>query len=242
MRTIEAIRAADAAGVTVVAATGRSYITAMPRLAPAVPALRWAVCSNGASLYDMWNREVVRHHTIADHHVAALADVWAANPALSLGWETTAGFGADATFQARHSEADGLADAATSPAPPPSGVVKILVSHATLTDRALVDHLLPQLPGGVEVATSGAPFVEITGSGVHKAFGIARLADTLDVDAADVVAFGDNHNDLAMFAWAGRAVAMANAPAEVRAHADEVAGHHDQDAVAGVIERLLGGL
>ncbi|QIK71852.1 HAD hydrolase family protein [Propioniciclava coleopterorum] len=43
-----------------------------------------------------------------------------------------------------------------------------------------------------------------------------------------------------MLAWAGHGVAMGNAVPAALAVADEVTGHHDEDGVAEVIERLLG--
>ena len=47
-------------------------------------------------------------------------------------------------------------------------------------------------------------------------------------------------NDLPMLAWAGRAVAVANAHPEVLALADEVTASNDDDGVALVLERLVG--
>ena len=55
-----------------------------------------------------------------------------------------------------------------------------------------------------------------------------------------MVAFGDMPNDLPMLAWAGRAVAVANAHPEVLAVADEVTASNDEDGVALVLERLVG--
>jgi hydroxymethylpyrimidine pyrophosphatase-like HAD family hydrolase len=56
-----------------------------------------------------------------------------------------------------------------------------------------------------------------------------------------VLAFGDMPNDLAMLAWAGRAVAVANAHSDVIAAADEVTSSNDEDGVARVVERVLAG-
>jgi hydroxymethylpyrimidine pyrophosphatase-like HAD family hydrolase len=47
-------------------------------------------------------------------------------------------------------------------------------------------------------------------------------------------------NDLPMFAWAGRGVAMANAHPSVLAAADDVTEANDADGVAAYLERLLG--
>ena len=72
-----------------------------------------------------------------------------------------------------------------------------------------------------------------------KATGLAGLAQRAGIGAAEVVAFGDMPNDLPMLAWAGRAVAVANAHPTVLAAADEVTASNDDDGVALVLERLL---
>ena len=45
--------------------------------------------------------------------------------------------------------------------------------------------------------------------------------------------------DLDMMAWAGRGVAVANAPEDVRAQADEVTASNDEDGVGHWIRRYL---
>jgi hydroxymethylpyrimidine pyrophosphatase-like HAD family hydrolase len=63
----------------------------------------------------------------------------------------------------------------------------------------------------------------------------------LRVGRQDVIAFGDMPNDLPMLAWAGYAVAVANAHPDVIAAADEVTASNDQAGVARVLERLFTG-
>jgi Cof subfamily protein (haloacid dehalogenase superfamily) len=238
-RTLAAIDAAVAAGIVFAAATGRSHISAAPRLTPASPSMRWAICSNGASLFDLHEQRVVAQHVIADHHLAELGDVWDRTDEFALGWEGIDGFGADATYRLRHPH--GLTDIPVMARPPASGVLKILVSHTKLRGLALIDHVRSVIPPELEVASSGAPFVEITGAGVNKAHGVATLAAQLGIDAANTMVFGDNNNDLPMFAWAGRAVAMANASDEAREAATETTTHrHEDDGVARTVEALLG--
>ena len=73
-----------------------------------------------------------------------------------------------------------------------------------------------------------------------KATALERLCDDLGVESGAVVAFGDMPNDLPMLAWAGHAVAVANAHPEVLAAADEVTASNADDGVARVLERLAG--
>jgi len=87
----------------------------------------------------------------------------------------------------------------------------------------------------VEVGMNG--WVDVGPPGVSKATGLARIAEYYGVSSADTVVFGDAHNDLTMFAWAGYAVAMAQAAPEVRAAADEVAPAVWEDGVAKVLAR-----
>ena len=95
----------------------------------------------------------------------------------------------------------------------------------------------------VEVASvtqAGLDFLEITPPGVDKGTGLAIVTQSLGVDPADVLVFGDMPNDLPMFAWAGWGrVAVANAHPEVRAVADELTLTNDDDGVAVYLDRLL---
>ncbi|GAB3854552.1 hypothetical protein GCM10029963_47750 [Micromonospora andamanensis] len=87
---------------------------------------------------------------------------------------------------------------------------------------------------------AGLGFIEICPPGVDKASGLSVIAQTLGVDPADVLVFGDMPNDLPMFRWAGWGrVAVANAHPSLRAVADEVTLRNDDDGVAVYLDRLL---
>jgi hypothetical protein len=60
----------------------------------------------------------------------------------------------------------------------------------------------------------------------------------LDFEPAEVIAFGDNLNDLELLERAGLGVAMGNAHPRLRAAADVVIGRHDTDAIAEFLESL----
>ena len=56
--------------------------------------------------------------------------------------------------------------------------------------------------------------------------------------SGEVLAIGDNHNDLTVLAWAGRAAAPANAIAEVLATVQMVLPPNEEDGVAQLLEEL----
>jgi len=80
-------------------------------------------------------------------------------------------------------------------------------------------------------------WLDIAPEGVSKASGLERVCAELGVDRADVLAIGDGRNDTEMLAWAGRGVAMGQAPVEVKAAADDVAGHVAEDGAAHELRR-----
>ncbi len=66
---------------------------------------------------------------------------------------------------------------------------------------------------------------------------LATLLDACDLGDAEVVAFGDSDNDLPLFRSADRAIAVANASAELKSLAAEVIGPSSEDSVVGFLER-----
>jgi len=85
--------------------------------------------------------------------------------------------------------------------------------------------------------------LDILPNGCSKASALLRLAELRGMDASEMVAIGDNWNDLSMLQMAGRSAVMANAPEDLRALAEErgwmIAPANDEDGVAVVIEAVL---
>lgn len=81
--------------------------------------------------------------------------------------------------------------------------------------------------------------LEIAAPGVSKAAALATLCQHWQVDAAEVIAFGDAPNDLPMLAWAGTAYAVANAHGSVLAATPNHTAGNDEDGVAQVLEKLF---
>ncbi|WP_155287135.1 Cof-type HAD-IIB family hydrolase [Lacticaseibacillus zhaodongensis] len=77
----------------------------------------------------------------------------------------------------------------------------------------------------------GPAGVDVLPADGSKARGIKRLADELDVQQQNIVAFGDNQNDKEMLRAAGIGIAMGHADADVRAAADWVTADSESDGI-----------
>ncbi len=93
--------------------------------------------------------------------------------------------------------------------------------------------------GRLHIARAGSHFIDIFQPGVSKGRALRDLAQELGIAAANVIAVGDNHNDLEMLEFAGLGVAMAGADAVVRSVADYVTAGNDDDGIALLVDKLL---
>ena len=80
-------------------------------------------------------------------------------------------------------------------------------------------------------------WLDLAPSGVTKASGLESVASRLGVARSKVLAIGDGRNDLEMLRWAGRGVAMGNAPVEVQDAADGVTETVEHDGVVRELAR-----
>ncbi|MBS4213943.1 MULTISPECIES: HAD family hydrolase [Neobacillus] len=80
---------------------------------------------------------------------------------------------------------------------------------------------------------------ELLAPNVSKWSAIKSLLRAYRISPKEAVAIGDGPNDIEMLRQVGTGVAMGNAGEEVKAAADFVTGHHENDGLAEFIERYL---
>lgn len=241
-RTCDAIARAAQRGIRFVAATGRSHRTALPRLAPA-PAIETICASNGSATWDVASASFTAMRCIDNATLPKVVEILRTSfPTMAFGWESAAGFGWDPRWLDRRHHSAELAAPEWEPGPFDPDIhrdlLKIMAWDGDLKQAELAAVVAEQMPPDVVCTTSGADFVEITGDGVDKASAAQAWCTAEAIDDAEVVAFGDQHNDLTMLRWAGRGVAMGNAHDDVKAVADEVIGTNADDAVAAYLDEL----
>ncbi len=81
--------------------------------------------------------------------------------------------------------------------------------------------------------------MEVMNKGISKGNAIRILCDLYGIDKEDVIAIGDNENDISMIEYAGLGVAVENASESVKEKADYITGDYLDDGVAQVIEKYV---
>jgi Cof subfamily protein (haloacid dehalogenase superfamily) len=90
---------------------------------------------------------------------------------------------------------------------------------------------------GTNYVVGWTAWLDLAPVGVSKASGLAYVAKELGISADETLALGDGRNDVEMFEWARRGVAMGQAIEEVLAKADAVTGTVYEDGVATELDR-----
>jgi Cof subfamily protein (haloacid dehalogenase superfamily) len=90
---------------------------------------------------------------------------------------------------------------------------------------------------GISYVVGWTAWLDLTPVGVSKASGLAYVVDQLGLEPQDCLAIGDGRNDLEMFDWVGRSVAMGQAIPEVLEAADAITLPVDEDGAAAEIAR-----
>jgi len=108
---------------------------------------------------------------------------------------------------------------------------------ATLREKRL--ELEHRLSGQLYVTQASHDLLEFLHPSVSKKNALATITRMLGIAPEEVVAFGDNHNDIDMLRFAGLGVAMGNAHDEVKTAADYVALRNSEDGVAIALEEKV---
>ena len=238
-RVRRAVRDVARSGVHVVLATGRDVNGARPVLDRLGLDSGWIVCSNGAVVarFDplLPNRyEIVEAVTFDTAPVLALLRAHLPD-ALYAVEEVGRGLRLSAPFPTGELDGDTRVVPFDELAIPSSRVV------VRSPDRSLEDFVaLVERVGlrGVTLTVGWSTWLDVAPEGVTKATGLETVRRALDVDPSATLAVGDWSNDLDMFAWAGRSVAMGQGLPEVLAAADQITGSVTDDGLADVLEAL----
>jgi Cof subfamily protein (haloacid dehalogenase superfamily) len=89
----------------------------------------------------------------------------------------------------------------------------------------------------LNIYPSKPAYLEIMPKGASKTSAIEFLRGRYSAAQSEIVAIGDNYNDVDMIKYAGLGIAMGNAPEKVKLQADEVTLSNDEEGVAVAIEK-----
>jgi Cof subfamily protein (haloacid dehalogenase superfamily) len=248
-RTLQALAAAQRAGVRIALVTGRRYPAAR-RVAAQLDCRTDLVLHNGALIIE--GEEVVRCRPL-DREVARRAvrvgRAGGADPVVHCGRAgegllLVEGVAPSNTLLAyyldrSHPDVRNVKDLETAMEDDP---LQVMFGGGVAEMAALRERLVAELAAGARVERTiyphlGVSLLDVLDPGVGKAEALAFLQARFQVTAAQTLAIGDNWNDHEMLTAAGLGLLMGNADPEMLALGFPVLPTNDEDGVALAIER-----
>ena len=240
-RNIHALQRAMQAGVKVVLASGRMIEATLP-IAEKIGVNAPMVVFNGAMVYDPSSDRILAGSTIPCHTAREILAFLEAHgvyvhafPGRGFYYEKRCDW---TEYYENKISVTGVETGIPLSKWLETDVYKLLC----LGQPAQLDALIPELQAifpHVSFVKSGLQHLEIILHGVDKGAGMAQLCKICAVSPQEVLAFGDEENDLPLLSFAGTAYVMDNAPESVRRTAQRIAPRNTDCGVARIVELYL---
>ena len=231
-------------GVSVIPTTGR-YHGGIPEYFFEHPGIRYLVSSNGAQIFDKVKNEVL-FTSYLSKDIALDIVSQALDKAVFIGVVVEHGLVVDArirndkerknsAFFTRIIESEGIVDDILEYIKETDE--KILKINLAFKDLEYRDKLYETLKQNDEIMAEASSIrnVEITQANTSKGAALEYMLEYLGLDVSEVLAIGDNDNDITMLQKAGVGVAMGNASEHVKSHSDTVTLDVEDDGFAHAI-------
>ena len=244
-RTRNAIKRAEAAGVTVVLASGRvpAAMERFSRLLGLHKHLGYIISHNGALIQETHTDKIIHEAWVEPETALTVCDLASAEGFPVQIYED------DIMYVSRENEYTSYDQRLTGlrqvvvenfRAMVGRGCYKLLIPGDPMLLAPLEGLVRAYLDDDITLFTSKPYFLEILPRDTNKGTALARVAEILGIDQEDTMAIGDSMNDEAMILWAGLGVGMANGDEHIKSIADLVTDHsNDDDGVAEIINKYL---
>lgn len=201
----------------------------------------YVITFNGALAQNVKTRETLAHHTLDIHDYYALHRL---SLELDLHFHTET---MDAMYTSNRDISpytvieSGMTNMPLHYRTPEEMDRNMTISKMMIIDEpSLLDERIPQIPSEFtekyEFVKSMPFFLEVLNKQASKGNALADLAERLGIKQEEVMAIGDNLNDLTMIEYAGCGVAMGNAEEAVKEIANQVTKTNDEDGVAYAVK------
>src|SRR5688572_6518857 len=252
-RNLEALRAAQAAGVRVMVATGRSSLSAHPVLEELELELP-AIVFNGAGLYCFRRRRLLEERVLSNRSVQRVLQYARARDFLTVVMRSEDKLSTEPHDDEERRALEWMAGLRIVPRDELDAaeyVVRVTLLSRDHGDsgrfaREVEEHVaapsyITDFPLNVlpHHRASRLDVIDLHPPCQGKGEALRFLAEEHGIPAHRVVAVGDATNDIPMFACAGLSVCMEDGMAEARAAAKRIIGTHAGDAIAELVEELF---
>ena len=243
-RNKEAIKKAIEKGIIVILATGRGpyEIFDIPNQAGVVADDRYIICCNGAVIMNVKTKEIVN---VVDMDFAYARKIFAyayENNLTFYLYTLNKKYGINLSDESIVAEKHiNILDTDNIEFLKDETILKVIIKNKDMNKLQAQEVDIAKITDyNLEISYSSNMYMEINAKGVNKAVALKKVCDYYGIDLKDVLAIGDNHNDVAMLEEVGRSVAVNNARLQVKQTADYTTSlDNSKGAVGEAIEKFV---
>lgn len=239
--TTAALKDLQSRGVIVILATGRSRFASTSDILGTDFPPDWRVCVNGAQVLDKTGC-LVHEQRFALKDVESITAFTARH-----GLPLTFTFEDAYYVYSNYEEYISYYTSYTGPVP----YLRDGSDHSRHTESLPFGAYIIRMPGkqsaalaelcpSIKLMETYPDAYDVSPRSADKKHGVEWVISRLGIGFDELAAIGDSDNDRELMSAAGLSIAMANAPAHIRASADHVTGSVEENGVAAAIERFFG--
>ena len=216
-----------------------------------MPGIRYAICENGACVYDIWEKKTIYRIALPHEQVMKVMDI-------ADGFDLTIQFFKDGQSCMQCTDIENLknyhiydfagvfeasaifvGDLRACYLENPGSIGKFNLYCASEKDKYAAQKIIEtEIPEAILSDSIGVG-LEVSPANATKGNGLRKLCEHLGITVEESIAVGDSSNDIDIIRTAGLSVAMGNAIQEVKDLADVITEDCDHDGAAKAIQRYM---
>jgi Cof subfamily protein (haloacid dehalogenase superfamily) len=240
----QSIKKIQEKGIVFSIATGR-HIDGVKKIYKDLGVNGPVVCSNGALVVDPLKNEAISIEVMDNDRVFEIMKVCKKNDSDFLLYTTTEIVGTEGGTKKLLEKLSKDNQIKMTPLPyrelidkVEDNILKVLIIEYDEEKYNMIHSEVDKIEG-IAYTMSQVGFIDCSKKFVNKAYGVAKLAEYYGIGMNDIIAFGDQDNDIEMLQSVGFGVAMNNASPRAKLAADFITGDVRGDGFSFGIEMFV---
>ncbi len=237
-------------GIDIVIATGRPYHS-LPQDIFALDMIEYVVTSNGAMVYDLVNDKIIQKRYIKSSVIESLVKIFKSNDCIIDVFVEGKAFISEKDYENIMNGVTNfrpkeyikrtrtpVADIYEFMIDNKDRIENISINYMEIKNKTIMENILSEIED-ITLTSSVPTNNEIGAKEVNKAKGLNDILKLKGLTYDNLMAVGDNPNDISMVKSAKIGVAMGNASQKLKDVADYITLTNKEDGVAKAIEKLV---
>lgn len=242
---IKALEELHNRGVEIIIATGRSYLSALPYVKQIKDGvIEFLICNNGTTVYNLIKDEQLVDDFLNASQVKEVLDLDDKIDNMKIHF-----LGGDIIYVynnpiGKYAIEDAHMSFLDIKFMTKEELVESYITKALITaDKEHIEEVFSSIPKNYfekyNIVNSTENLIEILNKNADKGHALKSIMDDLNINKEEVIAIGDQGNDIGMFAAAGKSYAMGSSSDYIKSKATNIGPSNNDSGVSKIIYEII---